>query len=194
MQSFWSFLRRRNLDFDRVLGVDEAGRGPLAGPVVVAGVILPKKHGIRGLNDSKLLTEMRREALFEQIYEKGEVFVEKASAAQIDKLGILVCTRRLMKRVVIASGPDIALLDAVNVDLYNVLQLALTKGDQRVDCIAAASIVAKVTRDRMMKKYDQKYPGYGLAEHKGYGTAVHRKALVSLGMTKVHRKSFCGKL
>jgi len=197
MQSWWSFLKRRGINFDRVIGVDEAGRGPLAGPVVVAGVVLPMKHGIKGLNDSKLLSEKKREELYEQIIELSnvqmgcEVFIEKASAAVIDREGILNCTRRLMKRIVKKAAPDIALLDAVNVDLYNVFQLALTKGDQRVDCIAAASIIAKVTRDRMMQKYDQQYPGYGLAKHKGYGTQQHRDTLKERGLSKIHRKSFC---
>lgn len=190
-------MKRRGINFDRVIGVDEAGRGPLAGPVVVAGVVLPMKHGIKGLNDSKLLSEKKREELYEQIIELSnvqmgcEVFIEKASAAVIDREGILNCTRRLMKRIVKKAAPDIALLDAVNVDLYNVFQLALTKGDQRVDCIAAASIIAKVTRDRMMQKYDQQYPGYGLAKHKGYGTQQHRDTLKERGLSKIHRKSFC---
>ena len=185
-------MRQEGVKAQRVVGIDEAGRGPLAGPVVVAGVILPEKHGIKGLNDSKKLTEKRREELFEQIMAKGEVFVEQASAAVIDRDGILVCTRRLMKRIVQRSKVDMALLDAVNVDLYNVLQMALTKGDQRVDCIAAASIVAKVTRDRLMVKFDRRYPGYGLADHKGYGTEKHRHALEKTGLTVIHRKSFCG--
>lgn len=192
MQNWWTFLRDKGVRAHRVVGVDEVGRGPLAGPVVVAGVVLPEKHGIKGLNDSKLLSEKRREALFEQIMATGEVFLEKASAAQIDKHGILLMTKRLMKRVVKKAAPEMALLDAVNVDLYEVLQLAITKGDQRVDCIAAASIVAKVTRDRLMVKMDAKYPGYGLSEHKGYGTQKHRNALKKAGLTKIHRKSFCG--
>lgn len=192
MQSWWDFLHEQGIRAARVVGVDEAGRGPLAGPVVVAGVVLPRNHGLQGLNDSKLLTEQQREALFDPICEMGEVWVEKASAAVIDREGILKCTRRLMKRVVKKATPEMALLDAVNVDLYDVLQMALTKGDQRVDCIAAASIVAKVTRDRLMKKYDARYPGYGLAQHKGYGTAAHRQALQEQGLSAIHRKSFCG--
>lgn len=198
MQTWWDFLADRELRFDRVIGVDEAGRGPLAGPVVVAGVVLPKDHGIVGLNDSKLLSEKERERLYGELVESREsrvegfeIFVENASAAQIDKLGILNVTRRLMKRIVKQAAPEMALLDAVNVDLYDVLQMALTKGDQRVDCIAAASIIAKVTRDRMMQQYDDRYPGYGLADHKGYGTAFHRRQLKEKGLTKVHRKTFC---
>jgi ribonuclease HII len=221
MDTWWHFLDQRGLSFDRVLGVDEAGRGPLAGPVVVAGVILPKDHGIVGLDDSKMLSETQREALFEQLTQlnpsnpspsqqigegsplsrgelghtpRVEIFVEKASAAMIDKDGILVVTRRLMRRIVKKAQPEIALLDAVNVDAYETLQLSLVKGDQRVDCIAAASIIAKVTRDRLMQSYDKRYPGYGLAQHKGYGTAFHRAQLEERGLTKVHRKTFCSYL
>ncbi len=198
MDTYWDFLDKKGLSFDRVLGVDEAGRGPLAGPVVVAGVILPKDHGILGLNDSKLLSEKERERLFGELVEGREsrvegieIFVEQASAAQIDKLGILNVTKRLMRRIVKKAQPEIALLDAVNVDAYETLQLSLVKGDQRVDSIAAASIIAKVTRDRIMKDYDKRYPGYGLAQHKGYGTAFHRAQLSENGLTKVHRKTFC---
>lgn len=218
MDTWWNFLETKGLQFDRVLGVDEAGRGPLAGPVVVAGVILPKDHGIVGLNDSKMLKEAQREALFSELTQfnpsvprqnggtsplrRGEVktnssveiYVEQASAAVIDRDGILVVTKRLMRRIVKKAMPDIALIDAVNVDVYEILQLALVKGDQRVDCIAAASIIAKVTRDRMMKDYEKRYPGYGLAQHKGYGTAFHRQQLEEKGLSKVHRKTFCTSL
>lgn len=197
MQTWWDFLEEQGIDANVVVGVDEAGRGPLAGPVVVAGVVLPKHHGIEGLNDSKLLTENQREQLFEaliQLEQKNssvQIAIEIGSARQIDKLGILNCTKRLMKRIVKKTQPKVALLDAVNVDLYNVIQMGLTKGDQRVDCIAAASIIAKVTRDRMMMDLEQKYPGYGLAEHKGYGTVKHRKNLKEKGLSQIHRKSFC---
>lgn len=202
-------MKKRGVEIDRVIGIDEAGRGPLAGPVVVAGVILPKKHGIKGLNDSKLLTEKRREELFELIMERAhlapstgsgfvtgsgrcaEVFVEMASNVVIDKKGILVCTKQLMRRIVIDSGAKMALVDAESVpNVRDVIQMGVTKGDQKVDCIAAASIIAKVTRDRMMLEMDRKYPGYGLADHKGYGTEKHRKAIGELGLSKVHRKSF----
>jgi ribonuclease HII len=175
---------------ERVVGIDEAGRGPLAGPVVVAGVVLPKNHGILGLNDSKMLSEKMLEELFEQISELGEVFVEKGSARVIDRDGILNVTKLLMRRVALASKSDFIFTDAVGLNVMNVPQLALTKGDARVDCIAAASIIAKVTRDRIMLEYDMKYPGYGLAEHKGYGTQVHRKAILELGASTIHRTSF----
>lgn len=191
MQTWWDFLEDQGIVQDVVIGVDEAGRGPLAGPVCVAGVVLPKDHGIQGLNDSKLLKVGDRERLFDEIVATGQVFVELASNRIIDRDGILVVTKRLMRKVVKDSGAQMALLDAVTVNLRDVYQIGLTKGDSRVDCIAAASIIAKVTRDRLMQKMDQQYPGYGLAKHKGYGTKQHRDALAELGMSQVHRKSFC---
>lgn len=200
MQSWWDFLVDQGFSFDRVLGIDEAGRGPLAGPVVVAGVILPKEHGIVGLNDSKLLSEKERERLYNELSEFSNfqnekhfgVFVEQASAVVIDREGILNVTKKLMKRIIKKATPQMALLDAVNVDAYEVPQLSLVKGDQRVDCIAAASIIAKVTRDRLMQGYERRYPGYGLADHKGYGTAYHREQVLQRGLSVIHRRSFCG--
>jgi len=195
MRTWWSYLKQCGVNVDRVIGLDEAGRGPLAGPVCVAGVILPKNHGIKGLNDSKLLSEKRREELYEQIQERAEVYVELASNKIIDKEGILVSTKRLMRKIVLKSKAEMALVDAESVpNVRDVLQLAITKGDQKVDCIAAASIIAKVTRDRLMYEYEQKIPGYGLAEHKGYGTKLHYEAIGKLGLSKLHRQSFCKKL
>ncbi len=194
MQTWWDFLADEGLSFDEVIGVDEAGRGPLAGPLCVAGVVLPRDHGIVGLDDSKLLKKADRERLFDEILSTGQVFVELASNRSIDRDGILVVTKRLMRKIVKDSGVKLALLDAVTVNLRDVYQIGLTKGDSRVDCIAAASIVAKVTRDRLMQKMDQKYPGYGLAKHKGYGTKQHRDAIGALGLSKIHRHSFCGNI
>lgn len=194
MQTWWTFLKRRGMDFDRVIGVDESGRGPLAGPLVVAGVVLPRNHCIRKLNDCKLLTEKKRLELFEEIQKKAEMFVAISSNKEIDRKGIFVCTKHLMRRVIRESGAPIALIDAVSISLLDLVQFALTKGDQKVDCIAAASIVAKVVRDRMLVELDQKYPGYGLAEHKGYGTKQHREAILKLGSSRIHRKSFCESL
>lgn len=176
---------------ERVLGMDEVGRGPLAGPVCVAGVILPKKHGIKGLNDSKMLTEAKREELFVQIMEKGECWVKMESNRRIDKDGIAVCIRRMMLQIAKQAQPDFLFCDAMTVNMRDIPQIALTKGDMKVDCIAAASIIAKVTRDRLMVEMDQKYPGYGLAGHKGYGTKEHRDAIGERGVTKIHRVSFC---
>jgi ribonuclease HII len=191
MQTWWKFLEVRGIRFDgEVVGVDEAGRGPLAGPVCVAGVVLPKGHGIKGLKDSKDLKEAQREELFEKIAKIGQVSVAFASAAEIDKKGILVCVKHLMRQVIRNSGADFAILDSANVDLPDVVQLSLVRGDYKVDCVAAASIVAKVSRDRLMVQLDQRYPGYGLAKHKGYGTSVHQEAIKTLGISPLHRKTF----
>jgi len=191
MQSWWKFLENRGIQYaGEVVGVDEAGRGPLAGPVCVAGVVLPRGHGIKGLKDSKDLKEDERERLFEKISEVGQVSVAFASAAQIDQKGILVCIKHLMRQVIRNSGADMAILDSANVDLPDVMQLSLVRGDYKVDCVAAASIVAKVSRDRLMNELDQQYPGYGLAQHKGYGTKVHQEAIKSLGLSSIHRRSF----
>lgn len=197
MQTWNNFLGDQT--WERVLGMDEVGRGPLAGPVCVAGVILPKKHGIKGLQDSKLLNERKRVELYDQIIElshsqkgrKAEVYVEMESNRRIDKDGIAVCIKRMMLKIAKQAQPDFILADAMTVNLRDVPQIAVTKGDMKVDCIAAASIIAKVTRDRLMMEYDQKYLGYGLAGHKGYGTKVHREAILSLGLSALHRKSFC---
>jgi ribonuclease HII len=190
MESFFSFLSGFGVTADRVVGIDEAGRGPLAGPVCVAGVVLLKDHGIVGLDDSKKLTEKKRRELFNQITSASEYWVQFGSASLIDRNGILNVTKRLMRRIVIDSHPDFILTDAVGLNVMDVPQLALPKGDARVDCIAAASIVAKVVRDRLMTEYDTKYPGYRFVEHKGYGTEVHRKAIRELGPSKIHRMSF----
>lgn len=193
MQSWWKFLEVRGIHYSgEVVGVDEAGRGPLAGPVCVAGVVLPQGHGIKGLKDSKDLKEEQREALFDRIMEVAEVSIAFASAAEIDKKGILVCVKHLMRQVVRNSGAELALIDSANIDLPDVLQLSLIRGDHKVDCVAAASIVAKVSRDRLMNALDQQYPGYGLAQHKGYGTKSHQKAIEMMGLSPIHRKSFCG--
>ena len=176
---------------DRVIGVDEAGRAPLAGPVCVAGVILPKNHGITKLRDSKLMTAQMRERYYEQIKKKGEVYVAFASPAEIDRKGILVCIKHLMRKVIKDSGAPVALIDAVSINLLDLVQFAITRGDNMVDCIAAASVVAKVERDRLMQRLDQKYPGYGIAQHKGYPTKMHREAVRKFGMSKIHRRSFC---
>lgn len=193
MQHWWKFLENRGVQYaGEVVGVDEAGRGPLAGPVCVAGVVLPRGHGIKGLKDSKDLSEEQREALFEKISEVGQVSVMFASAAQIDQKGILVCVKHLMRQVIRNSGAEMAILDSANVDLPDVMQLSLVRGDHKVDCVAAAGIIAKVSRDRLMNELDQQYPGYGLAQHKGYGTKAHQNAINLLGFSAIHRKSFLG--
>lgn len=190
MQTWWAYLAEQGIEVDRVVGIDEAGRGPLAGPVAVAGVVLPRGHGIEGLDDSKKLTPVKREELFDRIAQAGEVFVEMMSAAVIDRDGIFVCVRKLMRRVALRSGAGFILTDAVGLNVMGVPQLALVGGDGLVDCIAAASIVAKVARDRLMVEMDGRYPGYGLAKHKGYGTEEHLEALRRFGPTRVHRRTF----
>jgi ribonuclease HII len=195
MQRWWSFLEKKGFDVDFVVGVDEAGRAPLAGPVCVAGVVLPKHHGIKGLDDSKVLSEKKREMLFDRIQEKAtQISIAYASAAEIDRKGIFVCVKHLMRQVIRNSGAEVALIDAVNVDLPEIFQLSLHKADHKIDCVAAASIIAKVSRDRLMKGFEQSYPGYGLAVHKGYPTKAHREAVKKLGMSEIHRRSFCAGL
>lgn len=182
----------RRQGYTRVAGVDEAGRGCLFGPVVAAAVILDPDRAIRGLNDSKQLTPEQRESLLMEIERRAAAFaVGEASAAEIDALNILQASRLAMKRAVESLDPpaDYLLVDAVRVDVP-LPQEALIKGDARSRAIAAASIVAKVHRDRLMREWDARYPGYGLARHKGYPTPEHRTALAALGATAEHRRSF----
>lgn len=185
------------LDFNLVealvAGVDEVGRGPLCGAVVTAAVILDPGKPIRGLNDSKKLSLLRREALFEEIQEKALAWcVARAEVAEIDRLNILHATMLAMQRAVegLAVQPRLALIDGNRCPKLAVPSSPVVKGDSQVPAIAAASILAKVTRDREMKVLDALYPGYGLAGHKGYPTAEHLDALKRLGPTPIHRRSF----
>lgn len=193
-------------DFDRVqargllpAGLDEAGRGPLFGPVVAAAVVLDPEKEILYINDSKKLSEKRREAVYPQIMEKAlGVGVGIVSAARIDEINILQATYEAMKQA-LASLPvscpyGILLLDAITLPGLNLPQIPIIKGDGKSLSIAAASIVAKVSRDRLMAQAEERYPGYGLAQHKGYGTAAHMEALRRLGPTPEHRKSFIIKI
>lgn len=177
-----------------VCGVDEVGRGPLCGDVVTAAVILDPKRPIEGLNDSKKLTEKKREALFDEICEKALAFsIARASVAEIDQLNILHATMLAMVRAVegLSAAPTLALIDGNRVpDGLPCEGRAIIKGDASEPAIAAASILAKVTRDREMVELDAKYPGYGIAGHKGYPTAKHMAALKILGPTPEHRRSF----
>lgn len=177
-----------------VCGIDEAGRGPLAGPVVAAAVVLPPGLALPGLNDSKKLTARRREALYTQLREDARVLigVGLAAAAEIDRLNILRATHVAMARAVLSlpSTPDFCLIDGLPVPQFPLPQRALVKGDARCLSIAAASIVAKVTRDRLMQDLAQQYPGYGFEKHAGYGTAAHLAALRRLGPCPEHRRSF----
>lgn len=179
-----------------VAGIDEAGRGPLAGPVVAAGVVLDCHRPIIGLNDSKKLTEKKRESLFLEINDRALVVaISEIDAAQIDRINILQATLLAMKNVLIEIHNKIkldwALIDGnMTVASVGIRQRAIVKGDTLVPSIMAASIIAKVHRDRMMKNFDERFPGYGFADHKGYGTKKHMDALTALGPCSIHRLSF----
>lgn len=182
-----------NLVEDLVAGVDEVGRGPLCGDVVTAAVILDPARPILGLNDSKKLTQARREALFDEICDKAlSFFIARAEVEEIDRLNILHATMLAMQRAVegLQVQPRLALIDGNRCPKLAVPSAPVVKGDSQVPAIAAASILAKVTRDREMQVLDALYPGYGLAGHKGYPTAEHLDALRRLGPTPIHRRSF----
>lgn len=188
------------LDYERaygaytyIAGIDEAGRGPLAGPVVAAAVILPKGLKIRYLDDSKKLTAARREELFDMIMEKAvSVGVGQSSPEVIDRVNILQATYLAMKEAAgrLSPEPDLLLNDAGTIPGLSVRQVPIVKGDGKSLSIAAASVIAKVTRDRMMTDYDSLYPAYGFAEHKGYGSRKHIEVLKSTGPCPIHRRSF----
>jgi len=174
-------------------GVDEVGRGPLCGPVVAAAVILDPNKPILGLKDSKRLTEKRRIELAEEIKTKALSWcVARADVAEVDELNILHATMLAMQRAVagLSTEPRSALIDGNRCPQLAVPCAAVVKGDDKVPAIAAASILAKVSRDQEMQQLDALYPGYGIAQHKGYPTAAHMKALVELGATPIHRRSF----
>lgn len=178
-----------------IAGIDEAGRGPLAGPVVAGCCILDPEVKILGLDDSKKLSEKKREALFAEIKEKALAWsVCEVSPEVIDQINILEATKRAMRTCVeeISKSlkPDLLLIDAVNLSGTGVDVVPIIKGDANSNSIAAASILAKVTRDHIMIELDEVYPGYGFAKHKGYGTKDHYAAIRELGMTPVHRRSF----
>ncbi|WP_460241185.1 ribonuclease HII [Aurantivibrio infirmus] len=174
-------------------GVDEVGRGPLAGDVVAAAVILDPNNSIDGLADSKALSERKRETLFPLIQERALSWcVARASVAEIDELNILQASLLAMKRAVegLAIQPEHVLVDGNKIPRWNYSAEAVIKGDSRVAAIAAASILAKVVRDREMVAFEQQYPGYGLSQHKGYPTKFHLEALAQLGVSDIHRRSF----
>jgi len=174
-------------------GVDEVGRGPLAGDVVAAAVILDPEQPIVGLNDSKKLTEKRRESLFVEIQAKAKSFcVARASVAEIDDINILQASLLAMKRAVegLDIAPEHVWVDGNKLPKWTFAAEAVVKGDSRVAAISAASILAKVVRDREMVAFDAVYPGYGFAGHKGYPTKVHMEAVDRLGVTAIHRTSF----
>lgn len=176
-----------------ICGVDEAGRGPLMGPVVAAACILPPDVEIIGLNDSKKLSEKKREALFEQIKEKALAYsVAFATVEEIEELNILNATMLAMRRAVegLSIPADMALIDGNSSRGFDIPTKTVVKGDATVPAIAAASILAKVTRDHMCNEYDKEYPDYGFAKHKGYGTKAHMDAIRKFGPCPIHRPSF----
>tara|TARA_B100000809_G_scaffold109626_1_gene108123 strand:- start:2877 stop:3488 length:612 start_codon:yes stop_codon:yes gene_type:complete len=174
-------------------GVDEVGRGPLAGDVVTAAVILPKNHQIEGLADSKVLSARQRENLYADIIGQAECWaVGRASVEEIDRFNILQATLMAMRRAVLGLDikPDYVVVDGNRLPQWEYASEAVVKGDGRVDVISAASIIAKVVRDAEMLALDSHYPGYGFAANKGYGTPQHLEALQRLGPTPIHRRSF----
>jgi len=180
-------------DYSYICGIDEVGRGPLAGPVVAAAVILPKDCNILYLNDSKQLSEQKREELYDVIMEQAvAVGIGVVSHEKIDEINILQATYEAMRQAVgkLSVTPDLLLNDAVTIPGLNMKQVPIIKGDAKSISIAAASIVAKVTRDRMMVELDKFYPEYGFAGNKGYGAAAHIQALKEIGPCPIHRRSF----
>ena len=176
-----------------VCGIDEVGRGPLAGPVVAGAVILPKDCQILYLNDSKKLTAKKREELYDVIMKEAvAVGIGYASPARIDEINILQATYEAMREAIskLPIQPDVLLNDAVKIPVVNIYQVPIIKGDAKSVSIAAASIVAKVTRDRLMEEYDAHIPEYGFASNKGYGSAQHIEALKKYGPSPIHRRSF----
>ena len=174
-------------------GIDEAGRGPLAGPVAAGAVILPADHDILYLNDSKKLSAKKRDMLFDQIREEAVAWaVGLATPSRIDEINILQATYEAMRLAVskLGTAPTVLVNDAVTIPGMAIPQIPVIKGDAKCISIAAASILAKVTRDRIMEEMDEKYPEYGFAKHKGYGTREHMEAIRKYGPCPIHRRSF----
>lgn len=192
--SFFEDQARKN-GFQAIAGIDEAGRGPLAGPVVAAAVILPVGFDLPGLTDSKKLSEKQRENFYPKIRKLASaVGVGVASAVEIDRINILQATLLAMQRAVarLQVDADYLLIDGITPLPVALSQLTLKKGDSRSQSIAAASVIAKVIRDRIMLVVDRQFPCYGFSGHKGYGTVMHRQAIAANGPAKPHRKSFGG--
>lgn len=188
---FFHEIKLKKAGYQQIVGIDEAGRGPWAGPVVMAGVILPDSFNCKKLNDSKKLTELAREELFVEIEHTALGISTKVMSHKIiDRLGILNAVKKGMREIAKELQPDFLLIDAVNINYPNIPQNALIKGDARIASIAAASIIAKVTRDRLMLKFAKKYPQYGFENHKGYGTRQHQESLEKYGICEIHRKSY----
>ena len=188
-----SIFEEEYKDYPYICGIDEVGRGPLAGPVVAGAVILPKDDMILYLNDSKKLSEKKREMLYDEIMNRAVATgIGMASPARIDEINILQATYEAMRMAIdnLKVRPDILLNDAVTIPQVDILQVPIIKGDAKSISIAAASIIAKVTRDRLMVEYDKVLPGYDFASNKGYGTKAHIAGLKELGPTPIHRRSF----
>ena len=179
-----------------ICGVDEAGRGPLCGPVVAAAVILKKDDKIEGVNDSKKLSEKKREKLYDEIIKKAiAVGVGVSDVEVIEDINILNATKKAMCEAIsnLKIKPEYVLIDGNQPIDISIPFDTVVKGDLKSESIAAASIIAKVTRDRLLREYDKKYPEYGFAKHKGYGTKAHIEAIKKYGLTPIHRPSFCSK-
>ena len=183
--------------FKNICGIDEAGRGPLAGPVVIAGVIMPEDSMIEGVNDSKKVSEKKRELLYDKIIEEAISYsVAIIGQDVIDEINILNATKKGLTNVVegLDVRPDLIIVDALeHIDTKGIPYESIIKGDAKCYSIAAASILAKVTRDRIMREWDLVYPQYGFAKHKGYGTAFHIQAIKEYGLCPIHRRSFTKK-
>lgn len=191
-----SVFEKEYSDHQAICGIDEVGRGPFAGPVVAGAVILPKDHPILYLNDSKKLSEKKREELYEVILKEAVATgIGMASPARIDEINILQATYEAMRMAIsnLSVQPDLLLNDAVTIPEIEIMQIPLIKGDAKSVSIAAASILAKVTRDRLMVEYEKVFPGYDFASNKGYGTKAHIEGLKKLGPTPIHRMSFIHK-
>ena len=192
-----SAYEKEYAQYTHICGIDEVGRGPLAGPVVACAVVLPKDVTILYLNDSKKLSEKKRELLYDEIMEKAvAVGIGAVGPARIDEINILQATYEAMRMAIedltgkLGKKPDLLLNDAVTIPEVDIPQVPIIKGDAKSIPIAAASIVAKVTRDHLMIEYDQVLPGYDFAKNKGYGTKAHIAGLKELGATPIHRKTF----
>lgn len=191
-----SVYEKKYSDYAAICGIDEVGRGPFAGPVVAGAVILPKDHPILYLNDSKKLSEKKREELYDVILNEAVATgIGMASPARIDEINILQATYEAMRMAIseLKVQPDLLLNDAVTIPEVSIQQVPIIKGDAKSVSIAAASIIAKVTRDRLMVEYDSVFPGYDFASNKGYGTKAHIEGLKKLGPTPIHRMSFIHK-
>lgn len=187
------YYEKKYKDYNYICGIDEAGRGPFAGPVIAAAVILPKDFDILYINDSKKLTAKKREELYDEIIKNAISYgIGSVPPQKIDEINILQATYEAMRQAVnnMAIKPDILLIDAVKIPGISIPQVSIIKGDAKSVSIAAASILAKVTRDRLMIAYDKIFPGYGFAQNKGYGSREHIEALKRLGPCLIHRKSF----